>query len=240
MSYDPPVRPTVRTAADGTVLTSAPRDAPVDRATAAARRVIDALLRTDRSNANLDRVAEELQSIADHLEQHAPEVAERLVDMWHGEGVTRHDPVTGPENALAPPLVLTGRADGSVDGVVTLTIPYQGPPGSVHGGVAAQLLDHTLGVANTWAGSNGPTAQLNVRYHRPTPLFVPLTVSGRMVSQHGSKINSVGAIHTADGELCVSVEALFIDKTVPRPRAAATGEPIPRPNVSESSSRAPQ
>ncbi|MEU4837572.1 PaaI family thioesterase [Nocardia testacea] len=218
MSHDPKVRPRVGDSPDGTVLTSAPGDTPVDRATAAARRVVDALLRTDRANANLDRVAEELDSIADHLEQHAPAVAERLVDMWHGEGVTRHDPVTGPENALAPPLVLTGRAEGSVDGVVTLTIPYQGPPGHVHGGVAAQLLDHTLGVANTWAGCNGPTAQLNVRYHRPTPLFVPLTVSGRMVSREGVKINSVGEIRTADGTLCVSVEGLFIDKTVARPR----------------------
>ncbi|WP_062996993.1 PaaI family thioesterase [Nocardia mikamii] len=200
------------------VLTSEQQDVPVDRATAAARRVIDALLRTDRANANLDRVAEELDSIADHLEQHAPVVAERLTDMWRGEGVTRHDPVTGPENAIAPPLALTGRADGSVDGVVTLTLPYQGPPGHVHGGVAALLLDHTLGVANAWSGRSGATAQLNVRYHRPTPLFAPLTVSGRMVSEDGRKINSVGAIHTDDGDLCVSVEGLFIDKRVPRPR----------------------
>ncbi|MBY8857279.1 PaaI family thioesterase [Nocardia sp. CA2R105] len=218
MIQHPKATRTVDNSPDGTVLTSAPRDAPVDRATAAARRVVDALLRTDRANANLDRVAEELESIADHLDQHAPEVAERLVDMWHGEGVTRHDPVTGPENAIALPLVLAGRADGSVEGVVTVTIPYQGPPGHVHGGVSALLLDHTLGVANAWAGRTGATAQLNVRYHRPTPLFVPLTVTGRLVWQDGRKVGSVGEIRTADGTLCVSVEALFIDKTVPRPR----------------------
>ena len=126
--------PTAATHPGGTILTSPPQDAPVDRATAAARRVVDAMLRTDRGNANLDRVAEELNSIAEHLEQHSPEVAERLIDMWNGEGVTRHDPVTGPENAIAPPLVLEGLADGSVQGVVTLTLPYQGPPGHVHGG----------------------------------------------------------------------------------------------------------
>ncbi|MDN5545218.1 MAG: PaaI family thioesterase, partial [Rhodococcus sp. (in: high G+C Gram-positive bacteria)] len=114
--------PTAATHPGGTVLTSPPQDAPVDRDTAAARRVVDAMLRTDRGNANLDRVAEELNSIAEHLEQHSPEVAERLIDMWNGEGVTRHDPVTGPENAIAPPLVLEGLADGSVQGVVTLTL----------------------------------------------------------------------------------------------------------------------
>ncbi|SDD12804.1 PaaI family thioesterase [Rhodococcus tukisamuensis] len=210
--------PTAQTHAHGTVLTSAPQDAPVDRATAAARRVIDAMLRTDRGNANLDRVAEELNSIADHLEEHAPEVAERLIDMWGGEGVTRHDPVTGPENAIAPPLVLAGLDDGSVQGVVTLTLPYQGPPGCVHGGVSALILDHVLGVANAWGGKAGMTAQLNVRYHRPTPLFEPLTITGKQMSVEGRKIHTVGDIKTETGDVCVSVEGLFIDAAVPRPR----------------------
>lgn len=210
--------PTFGNAPDGTVLTSAPVDEPVDRAADAARRVVDVLLRTDRNNPNLERVAEELNSIADHLAEHAPEVADRLIDMWHGEGVTRHDPVTGPENAIAPPLTLVGRDDGHVEGEVTLTFPYQGPPGHVHGGVAALLLDHTLGVANAWSGRSGATAQLNVRYHAPTPLFEPLTIRAKLVREEGIKINTVGDIRTADGTVCVSVEALFIDKTVPRPR----------------------
>ncbi|WP_346764574.1 PaaI family thioesterase [Rhodococcus sp. HNM0569] len=210
--------PTFRTAEAPLVLTSPRSDAPVDRATDAARRVVDALLRTDRANANLERVAEELDSIAAHLEEHAPEVADRLVDMWRGEGVTRHDPVTGPENAVAPPLVLEGLADGTVRGTVTLTLAYQGPPGCVHGGVSALLLDHTLGVANAWAGRAGMTAQLSTRYHRPTPLFEPLVVSGKLISVDGRKIRTVGDITTAAGELCVSVEGLFIDKAVPRPR----------------------
>ncbi|AHK29666.1 hypothetical protein OPAG_04493 [Rhodococcus opacus PD630] len=210
--------PTFENSPSGTVLTSPPDGSAVDRATEAARRVVDALLRTDRGNANLDRVAEELNSIAEHLEEHAPAVAERLIDMWNGEGVTRHDPVTGPENALAPPVVLEGLSDGSVRGTVTLTIPYQGPPGHVHGGVSALLLDHVLGVANAWGGKAGMTAQLSTRYHRPTPLFEPLTLTGKLMSVDGRKITTVGDIRTADGQVCVSVEGLFVDKTVPRPR----------------------
>ncbi|RZK96393.1 MAG: PaaI family thioesterase [Rhodococcus sp. (in: high G+C Gram-positive bacteria)] len=209
--------PTLENSPAGTVLTSPPDGSAVDRATEAARRVVDALLRTDRGNANLDRVAEELNSIAGHLEEHAPAVAERLIDMWNGEGVTRHDPVTGPENAIAPPLALEGMSDGSVQGTVTLTIPYQGPPGHVHGGVSALLLDHVLGVANAWAGKAGMTAQLSTRYHRPTPLFEPLTLTGKLMSVDGRKITTVGDIRTADGQVCVSVEGLFVDKTVPRP-----------------------
>ena len=218
MHYEPTVRPTLATVPPGSTVTSTLRDLPVDRATAAVRRVMEALMRTDHARADLDRIAAELDAVADHLEQHAGPVEQRLIQMWRGDGVTRHDPVTGMENPIAPPLTLTGRADGSVDGVVTLGVRHQGPPRHVHGGVSAQLLDHTFGVANGWAGYNGATAQLNVRYHRPTPLFVPLTVSARMVSVNGSKINTAGDIRTADGTVCVSAEGLFIDRTVPRPR----------------------
>ncbi|MBC7304068.1 MAG: PaaI family thioesterase [Nocardia sp.] len=218
MNIDTDAHPSVHNAPDGTVLTPIAKDESVGKATAAARRVVDALLRTDRRSADLERIAGELNRIAEHLEEHAPDTAERLIDMWRGEGANGHDPATGPENAIAPPLILVGREDGHVEGEVSLSFPYQGPPGHVHGGVSALLLDHTLGVANAWAGRTGATAQLSIRYHRPTPLFEPLTVRGRLVEHEGKKINSVGEIRTANGDLCVSVEALFIDKTVPRPR----------------------
>ena len=199
-------------------LTAVPNNDGVDAAVAAARRVIAALLHAgDNTAAEMNDVARQLDAVADHLESHAPARAERMVDMWAGEGVTRHDPVTGPENALAPPLPLAGNADGSISGTTTLGMPYQGPPGFVHGGISALLLDHTLGVANHWAGPSGMTAQLTLRYHRTTPLFEPLTVTGRQVSVDGRKIRAEGSI-AAGGEVCVSAEGLFIAKHPPRPR----------------------
>ncbi|MER6987837.1 PaaI family thioesterase [Saccharopolyspora hirsuta] len=199
-------------------LTSAPREDGVDAAVAAARRVIESLLRAGGSStAEMDRIADQLNSVADHLDEHAPERDQRMVDMWAREDFTRHDPVTGPENAIAPPLHLTARADGSVRGVLTLGLPYQGPPGHVHGGISALLLDHALGVANHRAGLPGMTAELTLRYHRPTPLFEPLTVTARQVAADGRKIRTTGAIE-ARGEVCVSAEGLFIAKHLPRPR----------------------
>nr|WP_233517725.1 PaaI family thioesterase [Geodermatophilus sp. LHW52908] len=190
----------------------------MDAAVAAARRVVAALLHTGgNSAAEMQDVAARLDAVADHLEQHAPTMADRMVDMWAGEGVTRHDPVTGPENAIAPPLALTGRDDGAIEGTTVLGLPYQGPPGFVHGGVSALLLDHTLGVANHWAGPSGMTAELTLRYHRTTPLFQPLTVTARQVSVDGRKIRTEGTI-TAGGEICVSAAGLFIAKQVPRPQ----------------------
>jgi acyl-coenzyme A thioesterase PaaI-like protein len=185
----------------------------------AARRVVAALLHAGgNSAAEMAQTARRLDEIADHLEHHAPGRHERLVDMWAGEGVTRHDPVTGPENAVAPPLRLYGIDDGSVVGRVTLGLPYQGPPGCVHGGISALLLDHALGVANHWGpGPSGMTGTLTLRYHRTTPLFEELTVTARQQSTDGRKIHTTGSI-SASGVTCVSAEAVFVAKHVDRPR----------------------
>ncbi len=205
-------------AARPTELTATPNNEGVDAAVAAARRVVAALLHAgDRSPVEMAAVAAQLDAVAGHLEIHAPSREERLVDMWAGEGVTRHDPVTGPENAVAPPLNLVGREDGSIVGRVVLGLPYQGPPGCVHGGISALLLDHTLGVANHWAGESGMTGTLTLRYHRPTPLFEELVVTARQVSVEGRKIRTTGEI-TAGGEVCVSADGIFINAHLPRPR----------------------
>ncbi len=201
-----------------TQLTAVTNNEGVDAAVAAARRVVAALLHTgDRSPVEMTAVAEQLDAVAQHLEQHAPTREERLIDMWSGEGFTRHDPVTGPENAIAPPLHLAGCEDGSIEGRVILGMAYQGPPGCVHGGISALLLDHTLGVANHWAGDSGMTGTLTLRYHRPTPLFEELLVTARQESVDGRKIRTTGEI-SAGGEVCVSADGIFINKHLPRPR----------------------
>ncbi|TDC56273.1 PaaI family thioesterase, partial [Actinomadura sp. KC345] len=197
---------------------SGTRPAGVDAASAAARRVIDALLRSgDMTDADMAAVADRLNAVADDLEVGAPPLEDRLVDMWRGDGMTRHDPVAGPENPIAPPLEYEAVDARTIEATATLGLPYQGPPSSVHGGISALLLDHTLGVANGWAGTSGMTAELTLRYHRLTPLFEPLTISARQLSVDGRKIRTEGAI-SAGGETCVTAEALFIAKHPPRPR----------------------
>ena len=76
-------------------------------------------------------------------------------------------PSTGPGNPVAPPMVATDTADGRATGRVTLGKPHEGPPGLVHGGVVATLLDHVLARAVRAAGRGGLTATLTVTYRRP-------------------------------------------------------------------------
>ena len=196
--------------ADAVDFTPLPNNAGVDAAVTAARRVIAALLHAgNNSPAEMGGVADRLNAVAEYVEQHAPPVEERMADMWAGEGFSRHNPVTGPENALAPPLHMKALPDRSIVGVTTLGLQYQGPPGNVHGGIAALLLDDALGVSNFSAGAPGMTAQLSLRYLKPTPLFTPLTVRARQLSVDGRKIRTSGEI-SANGEVCVEAEGLFI------------------------------
>jgi acyl-coenzyme A thioesterase PaaI-like protein len=190
----------------------------IDDAATAARRVIAGLLRAgDISGADLAGIAARLNAVADDLDRAAPELEDRLVDMWRGDEPPRHDPVGGPENPIAPGATFTETAGGGVESVVTLGLPYQGPPSLVHGGISALLLDHALGVATSLGGIPCVTAQLTLRYHRPTPLFEPLTITGRRESVDGRKVRTVGTI-SAGGQVCVSAEGLFISKNHDRPR----------------------
>ena len=55
--------------------------------------------------------------------------------------------VIGMRNPVAPPLAIERDADGGVFADFHLGAAYEGPPGHVHGGVAALILDHVLGEA---------------------------------------------------------------------------------------------
>jgi acyl-coenzyme A thioesterase PaaI-like protein len=51
-------------------------------------------------------------------------------------------------------------------------MPYEGPPGCVHGAVIAATFDIVLTAANMLAKAPGLTVSLSTRYRRPTRLHV--------------------------------------------------------------------
>ncbi len=176
---------------------------------AAARRLVDAIVRAgDAIDGQSGELAATLDAVADRIDRSAPPLAERLERMWRPVDSRLHNPVNGVQNPLSPPLSLDLDGD-SVTGSATLGLPYQGPPGHVHGGVSALLLDHVLGLANIQAGQAGMTARLTLTYHRPLPLFRELEVTGRQDSVDGRKIHASGAIGTSDG-VHVTAEGLFV------------------------------
>lgn len=116
--------------------------------------------------------------------------------------------VIGLRNPIAPPLLVQHHADGSVSAEFDLGAAYEGPPGHVHGGVAALILDHVLGEAASPAISPRLTGTISIRYLRPTPLG-PLRTHAEIVRTEGVKTFAAGTISDAEGPT-VQAEGVFI------------------------------
>lgn len=126
-----------------------------------------------------------------------------------------YSPVVGPLNAIAPPLVFT--FDGErMTGHGALPAPYTGPPGTVHGGVVAMVLDELLGAVNACLGLGAYTGTLTVRYERPTPIGRELMFDAWVDHTEGRKVFTVGTIRV-DGEVTARAEGVFIRVEQPIP-----------------------
>lgn len=84
----------------------------------------------------------------------------------HGRDIGAYN-VCFPEYEIA----VAGR---SATGTVTFPVAFEGPPGSVHGGVLATFFDCVVQHHNCDLGTAGKTTSLLVEYQRPTPLGVAL------------------------------------------------------------------
>jgi acyl-coenzyme A thioesterase PaaI-like protein len=93
---------------------------------------------------------------------------------------------------------------------------HQGYPGRLHGGVAAGVLDETIGrainagaeaaAATTW----GVAIRLSLRYLRPVPLDVELTARGRIHRNARKLFEGTGEIVLPDGTVAVRAEGQYI------------------------------
>lgn len=175
----------------------------------------------------LVEVADAVERLAERLEPH-----QRSTMPWpDGDSMRRglrlFSPLIGAGNPLAPPLRVEEDPEGvrigerAAVGYVTMRPIHEGPPGAIHGGWVASLLDQVLGHANAYSGVGGMTVELTVRYRRRTPYDVPLVVKARTVSVDGRRVRASGEI-VADGVVTAEAEGLFLQPTAElRERMAA-------------------
>jgi 2-dehydropantoate 2-reductase len=100
------------------------------------------------------------------------------------------------------------------DGVVSPIVVsrrYEGPPGTVHGGIVAAYLDEVLGGAVVRAtGRSNVTGELTVRYVQPAPLETPILGHGRLVADHGRYVDVEGRLEElATGRLLATARGRF-------------------------------
>ncbi|MCW2883346.1 MAG: hypothetical protein QOE54_4946 [Streptosporangiaceae bacterium] len=174
------------------------------------RELTEAVVLTDVEPAEVAEVTEEVAKLTARLSA-ARRVAPPIAQL-DGQGLVRQlaSPVSGRLNPIAPPVEMKAQPDGSVRCEFTLSAVYEGPPGFVHGGVSALILDQLLGSAAAVNGTPGMTATLDLRYRRPTPYGVPLTAEARTVRVDGRKTYADAFIAGPDGKPTVEATAMFI------------------------------
>lgn len=178
---------------------------------AGVRKLVEVVANTEADPATLAEADETVRALTDRIDTGHRQIgtmARRTMGEDTDELGTITNIVAGPTNPASPPLELE-RVEGGVQGTVTLSTTYQGPPGLVHGGWIAALLDQAVGNASAIETSPGLTAKLKVDYRNPTPLFTPLEVSAQVVHTERRKVHVSGQIR-ANGEVTAEAEALMV------------------------------
>jgi len=177
---------------------------------AAVRRLMSSSVLTNADAAAMAGATEQIHAIAARLEDAGLRDMMQLPDE---DGMRRGDrpysPVIGAANPIAPPLTVTALEDRTVVGECTMKPIHEGPPGAIHGGWVATLLDQLLGHATAASGNRGFTAELTVRYRRPTPYGVPLTLRGRTDEVDGRRVYASAEI-VVDDVVTAEAKALFL------------------------------
>ena len=103
---------------------------------------------------------------------------------------------------------------------------HQSYPGRMHGGVAAAILDETIGRAITIGRDDqvwGVTVELSMKYRKPLPLGEELRVVGRVTKEGGRIFEGSGEILLPNGEVAVSAVGKYVkvpvDKITDSPMA---------------------
>lgn len=115
---------------------------------------------------------------------------------------------------------------GELAGVFTPRPGHQGYPGRLHGGVAATLLDETIGRAISVRdpGAWGVTVELTVRYRKPVPLDGEVRAVARITRDTSRMFEGAGEIRLADGTVAVEASGRYLRLPIDRIAEGDLGE----------------
>ncbi len=196
--------------------------------TEAVRRLAEASLRTTVGHDVVTDVQRQVEEITARLEAEMIPANFGVVVTTSGHVRGYGNAVVGLRNPIAPPLtIVQDRVKGGASSAFFLNALYEGPPGKVHGGVLALVLDQIFGEAAAAGGSPGMTGTLTLRYKKPTALGA-LTAEAWVDSSAGIKTIVKGWLKDAEGDVTVEAEGLFILPRWAREQLAASGEPPPQ------------
>ncbi|KUI22572.1 thioesterase [Mycobacterium sp. GA-1285] len=173
------------------------------------RQLIDATIRTEVDADTVAAIREQIDSATAVLRSRQIDGPFGVRLTTGGDRLPWGNPVIGLRNPIAPPLTIEQGDDGSVYTDFELGAAYEGPPGHVHGGISALILDHVLG--EVAANSTNPrfTGTITLRYLRPTRLG-RLHAEATITRSEGIKSYATGYLADDEG-VTVEAEGVFIE-----------------------------
>lgn len=120
-----------------------------------------------------------------------------------------YDPMGGLANPVSPALRWVKADKEGVEARVRLGLQYQGPPGKVHGGVLAWIMDAVLARAMHAALRIGVTGTLNLRYRAGTPIEQELICRAKVIRTDGRKLFIEGGVWHGE-EQTVQAEGIWL------------------------------
>ena len=183
------------------------------RLAAATRALNEKLVSTDINPELAAALTEKIEDLTAELSR--AEQVDGLVDMAkRGERGTIDDvmgelvSVGGRSHPCSPDLVWQEEPN-RITGTVTFGQAFEGPPGHVHGGWVAGVLDHLMGMTHVRTGYPGMTGGLSVRYLKPTPLNQVIQVSAE-AREIDDKRTEVKAAMRCGDTTTATAEAIFV------------------------------
>ena len=176
--------------------------------TTSVRDLIDATIRTEVDAEAVAAAKAEIDSATARLRSKQLDGSYGIRFISDGDRMPWGNVVIGLRNPVAPPLDVKRSRAGGVFTDFHLGAAYEGPPGHVHGGVAALVLDHVLGDAASTPEKPHLTGTITLRYLRTTRLG-KLHAEARITRTEGVKTYTAGHLADEDG-VTVEAEGVFI------------------------------
>ncbi len=176
--------------------------------TQSVRELIDATIRTQADTAAVEAAKSEIDSATARLRQQQLDGTFGVRYLATGERMAWGNAVVGIRNPIAPPVVIHRDDSGKAWCDLHLGAAYEGPPGHVHGGIAALVLDHLLGEAASDGVNPRLTGTITLRYVRATRLG---QLHAGAITTRTDGVKTFAAGHLADEEgVTVEAEGVFI------------------------------